>query len=74
MPLLLNGITIQGSVVAPRNVIQIMLTFAARHGIKPKVEIFSMDKNGIEDAFSVLKDGRMRYRGVLVVPEEKRLA
>ena len=74
MPLLLNGITIQGSVVSPRNVQQRMLTFAARQGVKPHVQKFAMDREGIEEAFQVLKDGKMRYRGVLVVPEDKRLA
>ena len=73
MPLLLNGITIQGSVVAPRNVSERMLAFAARRGVKPQVHKFAMDREGIEEAFRVLKEGKMRYRGVLVVPEEKRL-
>ena len=74
MPLLLNGITIQGSVVAPRNVIERMLAFAARRGVKPQVHRFVMDREGIEEAFGVLKEGKMKFRGVLVVPEGKRLA
>ena len=74
MPLLLNGITIQGSVVASRNVSERMLAFAARRGVKPQVHKFAMDREGIEEAFGVLKEGKMRYRGVLIVPEGKRLA
>ena len=74
MPLLLNGITIQGSVIAPRNTTERMLAFAARHGIKPEIDKFVMDRKGIEKAFEELKEGKMRYRGVLVVPKEKRLA
>ena len=74
MPLLLNGITLQGSVVASRNVSERMLAFAARRGVKPQVHKFVMDREGIEEAFGVLKEGKMRYRGVLVVPEGKRLA
>ena len=74
MPLLLNGITIQGSVVAPRNVMERMLVFATRHGVKPEVHCFAMDRAGIEKAFEVLKEGRMKFRGVLVVPQGKRLA
>ncbi|KAL8826885.1 MAG: hypothetical protein Q9191_003520 [Dirinaria sp. TL-2023a] len=73
MPLLLNGITIQGSVVASRNVSERMLAFAARRGVKPQVHKLVMDREGIEEAFALLKDGKMRYRGVLVVPEGKRL-
>ena len=73
MPLLLNGITIQGSVVSPRNVHERMLDFAARHSVKPIVQKFAMDRDGILNAFEVLKEGKMRYRGVLVVPDEHRL-
>ena len=72
MPLLLNGITIQGSVVSPRNSHERMLTFAARHGVKPKIHGFVMDKEGITEAFRTLTEGKMMYRGVLVVPKEKR--
>ena len=73
MPLLLNGITIQGSVVAPRNVVEHMLVFAARRGVTPQMQKFVMDQEGIEEAFGVLKEGKMRYRGVLVVPKGERL-
>ncbi|TGO15513.1 hypothetical protein BTUL_0039g00290 [Botrytis tulipae] len=73
MPLLLNGITIQGSVLAPTNVHKRMLNFAAAKGVKPKVHKFVMDRDDIVEAFGVLKEGKMRYRGVLVVPEENRL-
>ncbi|KAF7896121.1 hypothetical protein EAF00_006136 [Botryotinia globosa] len=73
MPLLLNGITIQGSVLAPTNVRKRMLDFAAAKGVEPKVHKFVMDRDGIVKAFGVLKEGKMRYRGVLVVPEENRL-
>ncbi|KAF7940754.1 uncharacterized protein EAE97_006940 [Botrytis byssoidea] len=73
MPLLLNGITIQGSVLAPTNVHKRMLDFAAAKGVKPKVHKFLMDRDGIVEAFGVLKEGKMRYREVLVVPEENRL-
>lgn len=73
MPLLLNGITIQGSVLAPTNLHKSMLDFAAAKGVKPKVHKFVMDCDGIVEAFGVLQEGKMRYRGVLVVPEENRL-
>lgn len=73
MPLLLNGITVQGSVLAPTKVHERMLAFAASHDVKPKVHKFPMTRDGIVEAFSVLKEGKMRYRGVLIVPEEKRL-
>jgi D-arabinose 1-dehydrogenase-like Zn-dependent alcohol dehydrogenase len=74
MPLLMAGITVQGSVVSPRNSQQRMLAFAARHGIKPQVQKFDMNKAGIEEAFGVLGSNKMRYRGVLVVPSDQRLA
>jgi D-arabinose 1-dehydrogenase-like Zn-dependent alcohol dehydrogenase len=65
LPLIQQGITIQGSVVAARAVHRKMLSFAALHGIKPIVMKFPMSESGIEDAMQTLKDGKMRYRGVL---------
>ncbi|PNS19120.1 NADP-dependent alcohol dehydrogenase 7 [Sphaceloma murrayae] len=66
MQLISGGITIQGSVVAPRFVHQRMLMFAARHGIKPVVEKFEMSEKGIEEALKKLTEGNVRYRAVLV--------
>lgn len=66
MPLLLKGIRIQGSVVAPRAIHNEMLRFAAVHGIRPVIETFPLTKEGVEGAFEHLDKGQMRYRGVLV--------
>jgi D-arabinose 1-dehydrogenase-like Zn-dependent alcohol dehydrogenase len=60
-----KGIAVQGSVIAPRLVLKKMLEFSARHGIKPTTMLFPMTESGIEDAMSTLRDGRMRYCGVL---------
>jgi D-arabinose 1-dehydrogenase-like Zn-dependent alcohol dehydrogenase len=65
LPLIQQGIRIQGSVVAARAVHRHMLAFAAQHGIKPIIMEFPLNEAGIEDAMSTLKDGKMRYRGVL---------
>jgi D-arabinose 1-dehydrogenase-like Zn-dependent alcohol dehydrogenase len=65
LPLIQQGITIQGSVVAARSVHRHMLEFAALHSIKPIVMEFPLNESGIEDAMSTLRDGKMRYRGVL---------
>ena len=66
MPLILNGITVQGSVVASRYIHQRMLDFAALHKIAPIVEKFPMTKEGITEAMEKLNNGEMRYRGVLI--------
>jgi D-arabinose 1-dehydrogenase-like Zn-dependent alcohol dehydrogenase len=66
MALIANGLTIQGSVVAARSVHNHMLEFAALHEIKPIIQKFPMSVEGIEDAMSTLRDGKMRYRGVLM--------
>ena len=66
MALVTQGFCIQGTVVAPRNVHEQMLAFSAEHGIKPVIEKFPMNKEGIEEAFEHLDNGEMRYRGVLV--------
>lgn len=66
MPMIAQGLTIQGSVVASRYIHQRMLEFAALHGVKPIIQKFPMTVEGIEKAMKTLDDGEMRYRGVLV--------
>lgn len=66
MPLLVQGLRIQGSVVGSRHLHRDMLAFSAVHNIRPITQTFPMTKTGIEDAFKTLNEGGMRYRGVLV--------
>jgi D-arabinose 1-dehydrogenase-like Zn-dependent alcohol dehydrogenase len=42
-----------------------MLEFAAKHGVKPVLEEFPFNAEGINTAVKKLQDGDMRYRGVL---------
>ena len=65
-PLLLNGITVQASVVAPRHLHMRMLEFAARHHIEPVVETFPMTEQGIADAIDKLEKGEVHFRAVLL--------
>jgi D-arabinose 1-dehydrogenase-like Zn-dependent alcohol dehydrogenase len=44
-----------------------MLEFAAKHGIKPVVEIFPMTEEGATQAIDRLNSGKLRYRAVLEV-------
>jgi D-arabinose 1-dehydrogenase-like Zn-dependent alcohol dehydrogenase len=44
-----------------------MMDFVAKHGIRPQIEKFPMTQKGVTDAMQKLKDGKMRYRGVVVV-------
>ncbi|EKD21762.1 uncharacterized protein L3040_005748 [Drepanopeziza brunnea f. sp. 'multigermtubi'] len=69
MPLIASELSIQGSLVAARNVHMDMIAFAARHQIRPVIEEFPMTVEGIEEAMKKLADGKMRYRGVLVAPQ-----
>ncbi|QIX00203.1 hypothetical protein AMS68_005720 [Peltaster fructicola] len=66
MPLLLNGITVQGSVVAPRYIHNRMLEFAALHQIKPVLQKFPMTEEGINEAMDKLEKGDVHFRGVFV--------
>ena len=66
MPLILSGITVQGSIVASRYVHKRMLEFAALHKIAPITEKFPLTEKGLEEAMAKLEDGSMRYRGVLI--------
>ncbi|OJJ45131.1 hypothetical protein ASPZODRAFT_134556 [Penicilliopsis zonata CBS 506.65] len=61
-----RGIRIQGSLVASRQTLRSLMQFVAKHNITPTVMTFSLDEGGIEEAMKTLREGKMRYRGVLV--------
>jgi D-arabinose 1-dehydrogenase-like Zn-dependent alcohol dehydrogenase len=61
------GASIVGSGGAQFQSLQTMLNFAAKNGIKAQIEKFPMTQVGVTQAMQKLKDGKMRYRGVLVV-------
>ncbi|KAJ5887404.1 hypothetical protein N7495_007445 [Penicillium taxi] len=66
MPLILNGLRIQGGIVSPRQLHRDMLEFAAIHQIKPVKMTFPMTLEGVKESLKTLEEGKMRYRGVLV--------
>ncbi|CAI7597562.1 unnamed protein product [Penicillium bialowiezense] len=66
MPVLVNGLRIQGGIVSSRQVHRDMLEFAAFHNIKPVKMTFPLTLQGVEESLKTLEDGKMRYRGVLV--------
>lgn len=74
MAMVMSGLRIQGSLVAPRESIRACLAFAAEHGVRPRVQEWPMSRLGIGEAFKALQDGEMRYRGVLKVEEADRYA
>jgi D-arabinose 1-dehydrogenase-like Zn-dependent alcohol dehydrogenase len=65
--LIAKCIKVIGSSVGPTSSVRAMLEFAAKHGIKPQIEKFPMTQTGVTEAMQKLRDGKMRYRGVLVV-------
>lgn len=66
MPLLVNGLRVQGGIVSARQVHRDMLEFAAAHNIKPVKMTFPMTLEGVKESLKTLEEGKMRYRGVLV--------
>jgi D-arabinose 1-dehydrogenase-like Zn-dependent alcohol dehydrogenase len=42
-----------------------MLQFAARHGIRPAIEEFSLTEEGFTKAIERMESGKLRYRAVL---------
>ncbi|KAI1055510.1 hypothetical protein LB506_011434 [Fusarium annulatum] len=64
---LMNAIRIQGSLPAAPNVQREMLSFSALHGIRPVIETFPFTEGGINEAMEKLRQGKMRYRGVLAM-------
>jgi D-arabinose 1-dehydrogenase-like Zn-dependent alcohol dehydrogenase len=66
LPIFFDGYKLVSSLVASRQQHDDMLQFAARHGIKPKIEVYP--HNGVESVnmgFEKLKAGTPRYRVVL---------
>ncbi|TKB73565.1 MAG: NAD(P)-dependent alcohol dehydrogenase [Nitrospira sp.] len=63
MGLILGQQTISGSPTGSRGAIDIMLDFAARHGITPQVEHLPMSR--VNEALEHLRAGKARYRIVL---------
>lgn len=66
MPIISQGLNVQGSLVAARQIHREMLEFAAKHAIRPIIQTFPMTLDGVNKAFETLENGQMRYRGVLV--------
>ncbi|RWA09329.1 hypothetical protein EKO27_g5785 [Xylaria grammica] len=65
LDLLMNGIEIQRSLPAPREMHKEMLRFAAFHKIFPMIEIFPFTEESILVAMMALRDGKIRYRAVV---------
>jgi D-arabinose 1-dehydrogenase-like Zn-dependent alcohol dehydrogenase len=66
MPILIQGVNIQGSLVANRAQHHQMLAFASLHNIKPMIEKFPMSEDGLKKAMDKLESGDINYRAVLV--------
>ena len=67
LPLVIGGLSIVGSAGCYRYEMQTMMGFAARHGVRPQIQTWPMTQQGVTDAMQTLKDGKMRYRGVVEV-------
>ncbi|HYE34263.1 NADPH-dependent aldehyde reductase Ahr [Methylocaldum sp.] len=63
MSLISGQRSVSGSPTGSRSTIDMMLDFAARHGIAPQVEHFPMSR--VNDALEHLRAGKARYRIVL---------
>ncbi|KAI8066537.1 hypothetical protein BC940DRAFT_302399 [Gongronella butleri] len=64
-PFLVNDLALRGCLVGGRDVVNKMLVFAARHGIKPKTEILPFTLEGLEEGMERCRQSKARYRVVL---------
>ena len=62
-PLLMGRKSIVSSLIGSPPAMATMLDFAARHGVLPTVETFKFSQ--VNDAIEKLRQGKVRYRGVL---------
>lgn len=60
----------KGSIVGGRYAIELMLEFAGRHNIKPQIEEYDFDLDGLHKAIERCDASKTRYRAVLVAKEE----
>lgn len=67
LPFLLQELSFHGSVSSTTAEVQETLDFAAANGVKPLLEEFPMNEEGIAAAIDKLASGKIRYRGVLKV-------
>jgi D-arabinose 1-dehydrogenase-like Zn-dependent alcohol dehydrogenase len=66
LPLIVQGINVQGSAGASKGQLLKMLKFVVQHNIRPTIMKFPLTRDGVEEALKTLSEGNMRYRGVLV--------
>ena len=66
LSLVTRGLQVHGSVIAPRHCVAEMLRFAAHNTVRPEVQVFPLTKSGVSKAMSLLEEGKIRYRAVLV--------
>ncbi|KAI1330958.1 GroES-like protein [Xylariaceae sp. FL0255] len=65
LPLIANGLSVQGCLVASRHVHEKMLEFAALHKITPITETYPLTEEGLLEAMTKLNEGKVHYRAVL---------
>ena len=63
MPLLFSRLSVAASPIGSSNQMRAMLEFAAKHDIKPIIEVFTHQK--ANDAIQKVRDGSIRFRAVL---------
>ena len=66
LPFTVQNLQLVGSTGAQKASVDRMMAFAAAHGVRPQIEKFPMTQRGVTDAMAKLREGKMRYRGVVV--------
>ncbi len=61
--LVVNQLSVSGSVIGGRAMILEMLQLAARHGIKARTELYPLEN--VNEALARVREGKARYRAVL---------
>lgn len=66
LPINLKCVSIQGSLVSSRQNLRELFVFAAQKKITAPMVKYPLSVQGIETAMQELRDGKVRYRAVLV--------
>lgn len=65
-PLVTKGLHVDGSALASRQCFTETLQFVVRNHIKPIIQKFPLNTKGIAEAMTLLEQGKIKYRAVLV--------
>ncbi|PQE06830.1 hypothetical protein CJF32_00010386 [Rutstroemia sp. NJR-2017a WRK4] len=70
LPFLLKDLSFSASTGGSKLIFKQMFEFAVRHNVKPMIEKFPFNLDGIKEAEKKMNEGKLRYKAVLTVIDD----